>query len=416
MSTTSPAATDPAADLRADMVDGIIAYLDRVGITVTPQVEQALRTVPRHLFTEDAALEVAYGNGAVVTNRSEDGRSLSSVSAAWLQAAQLLQAGVRAGHRVLEIGSGGYNAALIREIVGPTGSVTSIDIDPDVIARARRCLASAGYDDIDLICMDAEHPIPGPTFDAIIVTVGAWDISPAWIQQLTEHGRLVVPLRTMSLTRSWELERTADTLLSRSDMVCGFIQMRGDGASRGRNIVLEADPEVGLWCDEGQDTGIDEQAMAGVLGRERTEVWTDVSVDPREIYSNQDLWLATRLPGYCHITADAQALASGIVDLRWEYGQPAIARGASLAYRPPARPVDEAKSRYVIGVIAHGPDGGSVAQEMADAITAWDQAGRPSPVLSVHPAGTPDPSLPEGFVLDKRHTRLVISWRPTAAR
>ena len=41
------------------------------------------------------------------------------------------------GVRVLEIGSGGYNAELVGELVGERGQVTTVDIDPDVTERAR---------------------------------------------------------------------------------------------------------------------------------------------------------------------------------------------------------------------------------------------------------------------------------------
>jgi protein-L-isoaspartate O-methyltransferase len=42
---------------------------------------------------------------------------------------------------VLEVGSGGYNAALIAEIVGPEGAVVTVDINPWVTERASRFLA-----------------------------------------------------------------------------------------------------------------------------------------------------------------------------------------------------------------------------------------------------------------------------------
>lgn len=42
----------------------------------------------------------------------------SSISAPWLQAVVLEQAGLRPGLRVLEIGSGGYHAALLAVLVG----------------------------------------------------------------------------------------------------------------------------------------------------------------------------------------------------------------------------------------------------------------------------------------------------------
>ena len=66
----------------------------------------------------------------------------------------LEQAQLGAGIRVLEIGSGGYNAALIAELVGETGQVTTVDIDPDVVDRAQHCLASAGYRGLYVVVAD----------------------------------------------------------------------------------------------------------------------------------------------------------------------------------------------------------------------------------------------------------------------
>ena len=62
-----------------------------------------------------------------------------------LQAYMVEAARQRPGSRVLEIGSGGYNAALIAEVVESAGSVVSLDIDADVVTTARRALARAGY-------------------------------------------------------------------------------------------------------------------------------------------------------------------------------------------------------------------------------------------------------------------------------
>jgi len=59
-------------------------------------------------------LEIAYANDTVVTKRDEHGIALSSVSAPCLQAMMLEQAQLTPGMRVLEIGSGGYNAPKIK--------------------------------------------------------------------------------------------------------------------------------------------------------------------------------------------------------------------------------------------------------------------------------------------------------------
>src|SRR5205807_8810307 len=143
-----------------------------------------------------ASLKEAYANTTLPTKRDEHGVTMSAVSAPWLQAAMLEQADLAPGMRCLEIGSGGYNAALIAEMVGEDGEVTTVDIDPDVTERARRCLAAAGYHDVRVVLADAEGGVEDHApYDRIIVTAGAWDIPSAWVAQLTAAGRLVVPLR-----------------------------------------------------------------------------------------------------------------------------------------------------------------------------------------------------------------------------
>nr|WP_256413608.1 hypothetical protein [Saccharopolyspora sp. ASAGF58] len=81
---------------------------------------------------------------------------------------------------------------------------------------------------------------PGRRYDLIIVTVGAWDVPPAWVSQLTDDGTLVVPLRILGLTRSWALKRSGDRLISCSNLVAGFVPMQGAGAHKGRSVVLVA--------------------------------------------------------------------------------------------------------------------------------------------------------------------------------
>jgi protein-L-isoaspartate(D-aspartate) O-methyltransferase len=402
-----------ADELRAAMVDGIAGRHKALGLVLSADVRRALLTVPRHLFADgDADLEGAYANQAIVTKRDERGVSVSSVSAPWLQAMMIGQAGVGPGMRVMEIGSGGYNAALLREIVGDGGQVTTVDIDSEVTGRARRCLAAAGYDDIEVICADAEFALaPGRTFDAIIVTAGAWDIPAAWPSQLGPGGRLVVPLRTRGMTRSWVLEQRDGTLVSTGHLMCGFVPMRGAGEHRGASAPLLGDGVAGLWQDEGDAIAVEE--LAGVLNGPRAEMWTGVTIAVNASSADLDLWLATTLPGFCLMTARQEVIDDGTVNLSWRYGTPALADGPNLAYRARPRPVDGPKGPHELGAAGHGPDAARVARVLAEQISAWDGAGRPSPRLTVLPAGTPDADLPAGFVLDKRHARLVISW-PTA--
>jgi protein-L-isoaspartate(D-aspartate) O-methyltransferase len=402
-------------DLRAAMVDQLIAEHTDKGLTMRPEVEAALRTVPRHLFTPGAPLEEAYRpDHAVITKRIGD-EAVSSVSAAWLiaemigQAADALDGGLR-GRHVLEIGSGGYNAALLRELVGPEGSVTTVDIDSDVTDRATACLAAAGYDDVRVVCADADHPIPGGrTYDLVIVTVGAWDIAPAWLEQLTEDGVLVVPLRTFGMTRSWALRRSGDRLISHSQRLCGFVSMRGDGAHEVRYADIAEG--VHLRLDEDQQTDVD--TVAGLLTHSPTEAWTGVSLPPQTILADLDLWLAARaieaVEQFVVLTAQQEAVDTGTVAPAWRFGTPAVLHDGTFTYRSALRWTDD---RFDLGARAHGPSAADAAELMVERMRAWVDASQPGPALHLAPAGTPDGDLPAGTVLDKRHSRVVLTFTP----
>src|SRR5438552_15676533 len=133
------------AGLRERLVDEV---LQASGIG-DERIAAALRDVPRHLFLPHLPPADAYLDDAIVTKRDADGQPISSSSQPAIMAIMLDQLTLAPGQRVLEIGAGtGYNAALMRHIVGPSGTVVSLDIAADVADRAREHLAPAGYPDV----------------------------------------------------------------------------------------------------------------------------------------------------------------------------------------------------------------------------------------------------------------------------
>ena len=77
------------------------------------------------------ALGVVYSDEALITRRDDEGMPTSSASQPSVVAMMLEALDLEPGMRVLEIGAGtGYNAALMAEMVGDAGLVTTIDIDP----------------------------------------------------------------------------------------------------------------------------------------------------------------------------------------------------------------------------------------------------------------------------------------------
>ena len=105
------------------------------------------------------------------------------------------QLGLTQGSHVVHVGAGtGYYSAVLAEIVGSTGRVTAIEIDPSLAAGARENLASA-WPQARVIAADGFSFRPEQPADAVIVNAGVTHLSLAWLDVLAaEDGRLLVPL------------------------------------------------------------------------------------------------------------------------------------------------------------------------------------------------------------------------------
>ncbi len=156
----------------------------------------------------------------------------------------LEQLDVRPGHRVQEIGAAtGYNAALLSHLSGEAGAVTTVDIDPILTATAVENLRRAGIEGVNVVTGDGWAGVPANApFDRIEATVGVWDLSPAWIDQLRPGGVLEVPLWLRAgLQASVAFQKTDDGLRSLSIEPCAFMRLQGLGAGP------ESYTGVGRW-------------------------------------------------------------------------------------------------------------------------------------------------------------------------
>lgn len=296
------------------------------------------------------------------------------------------------------------------ELVGEDGEVITGDIDSFVTDRARRFLAATGYERVRVMTADGEDGFPDcAPLDRLLVTVGAWDIPPAWMDQLADDGRLVVPLRMRGLTRSVAFDKEGDHLVSRSAEICGFVTMQGAGAHKERLLLLRG-KEIGLRFDD--DWGADADALNGALDTDRVEVWSGVTVGRGEHFGGLQMWLATAVDGFCQLSVDTK-LDTGRVSPQNRMACPAVVEGGSFAYLAINR-TEEVPGEPVFQFGAHGfgPDGEAVAERFAEQIRVWDRYYRhgPDPVISAYPASTPEEGLPQGRVIPKRHVRVVISW------
>ncbi len=205
--------------------------------TMTPVTPPAPPDLLEHTVDPDdpseSALETIYADQALITRHDAGGVPTSSTSQPSLVAAMLQTLELGPGTRVLEVGAGtGYNAALLSELVGDQRLVTTIDIDPDVVAQTRRLLAAAGYSEIAVLCGDGFDGAPerGP-FDRLIATVGCPDVSWRWLEQLARDAFVVLPLQHGGPTIApIAVLRPAgdDELVGHIAMAAGFIPLQGD--------------------------------------------------------------------------------------------------------------------------------------------------------------------------------------------
>lgn len=403
-------ATDPSPEaLRARMANLIAsdAYTD-----AGPAVEVAVRAVPRHRFLPDTTVEDAYANRSVtIKPNPAGGRPLSCASVPTVVAMMLGQLDVQPGQSVLEIGAGtGYNAALLAHLVGAEGSVATIDIYPDVTAAASAALDATGYNRVRAITGDGAlgDPEHAP-FDRIIATVGPWDIPPAWIDQLAPDGRLVVPLHWRGQARSVTFVRDGQTLRSTATKLCGFIPMVGPAQDGERTGAIDPNGQVSLHWDS--DQPIDTDALAGILTAPESIVWSGVAIGNGVSFDGVWLRLTATEPATCRIAATDAAVEAGLCTPAIAIRSPALADRDSLAYFT-QRHVDGSEQPWELGAIGHGPNGRQLAQRICDQIRAWNTDRAAEPRITVHPAGTPDAELPDGPIIEKRHTRLTLRYEP----
>lgn len=79
------------------------------------------------------------------------------------------RAGIETGMRVLEIGSGAGDVALmLAELVGTSGQVVGVDVNPAILETARQRAANAGLKNVEFIVDDARTLAFEEKFDALV--------------------------------------------------------------------------------------------------------------------------------------------------------------------------------------------------------------------------------------------------------
>ena len=177
------ATVDPTREARLRMV---AEQIEARGIRA-PEVLAALRAVPRHRFVPAEVRASAYDDGPLPIGHGQ------TISQPYVVAFMTDAARVKAGDRVLEIGTGsGYQAAVL-DAIG--ARVWSIEIVPALADWARQALQATGASRVVVRAGDGTGGWPEEApFDAIVVTAAPAEVPQALLDQLRVGGRLVIPV------------------------------------------------------------------------------------------------------------------------------------------------------------------------------------------------------------------------------
>jgi SAM-dependent methyltransferase len=98
------------------------------------------------------------------------------------------------GEVVLDLGSGaGTDSLLAAQMVGPEGSVTGIDMTPEMLAKARAAATEMGASNVEFVEAEAERlPFEDGSFD-VVISNGVIDLVPDKDAVFSELHRVLAP-------------------------------------------------------------------------------------------------------------------------------------------------------------------------------------------------------------------------------
>ncbi len=151
------------------------------------RVLEAMEDVPRHEFVPEDLRRQAYDDHPLPIGEEQ------TISQPFIVALMLQELALEADFRVLEIGTGsGYQTAVLCRI---TAQVFTMERHPVLARRAEATLVRLGFRNMQVVTGDGVHGLPQHApYQAIIVSAAAAAIPPALFEQLTEGGRMVIPV------------------------------------------------------------------------------------------------------------------------------------------------------------------------------------------------------------------------------
>ncbi len=157
---------------------------------VQESILHAFDIIPREHFVRSEFKELAYADRPLPTLRSQ------SISQPTTIIVMLQALGAQEGDIILEVGAGvGYQAALLSELVGEKGMVTTLEVIPELVELAKSNITTLGINNVRVLEADGSEGFPaGAPYDKVIITAACPSIPQPIIDQLKEHGVVIAPI------------------------------------------------------------------------------------------------------------------------------------------------------------------------------------------------------------------------------
>ena len=189
------------------------------GITLAGVLE-AFCQVPRERFVPPERQHEAYHDCPLPIGFGQ------TISQPYIVALMIQELDVQPHHRVLEVGAGsGYQTALLGRLAAHVYAVERIEA---LTERAIGALACLDIANVTFRTGDGSLGWPEEApFDRIICGAGAPDVPQAWIDQLAEGGRIVLPVGGHDMQVLLAVDKEADKVRRREFCDVRFVKLIG---------------------------------------------------------------------------------------------------------------------------------------------------------------------------------------------
>jgi protein-L-isoaspartate(D-aspartate) O-methyltransferase len=203
----------------------LAAFLRRRGVR-DERVLRAFAAVPRERFVPPELRRHAYADRALPIGHGQ------TISQPFMVAAIVAALELRGDERVLDVGTGsGYQAAILAELAA---EVVTVERVPELAERARRTLAEAGYERVEVHVGDGTRGVPERApYDAIAVAAAAPDVPAPLVEQLRVGGRIAIPVGDRFEQWLEVVVRRPDGLERRRTVPCRFVPLLGESGFGG---------------------------------------------------------------------------------------------------------------------------------------------------------------------------------------